>query len=132
MMASVKATALLLLLAFGSLQGVSFTDCPCGSLCETKNACPDENRHESPDDCCSRSRADERRATENCFHLEPQTDLDASSPELPPVSFLILGVVDPLVPTPSASVETEFLQGRGLSPPSLDAPLFLLHSSLLI
>jgi hypothetical protein len=132
MIVPVKATALLLVLAFGSLQGVSMTDCPCGSLCESKNACPDEKRHESSDDCCSRTRAKDLPATENCFHLEPQTDLDQVSAERCPVPLLILGVVDLPVLVLAATDGREPPPRCGLAPPSLDGPLFLLHSRLLI
>src|SRR5215510_7110421 len=129
MMVRMKAAALVLLLAFGTLQGVSVTDCPCGSLCESKNACPDEKKHESPDDCCSRTR---REATENCFHLEPQTELDHVSPELDPVPVLILAVLELPTRVVRSNEEESSVFGRGLSPPSSHAPLFLLHSSFII
>ena len=132
MIVAVKATALLLVLAFGSLQGVAVTDCPCGSLCETKNACPDEKRHESADDCCSRTREKDRAASENCFHLEPQTDVDQVVVDHAPVPLLILGVADPIVPVPAATENGEPPPRHGLAPPSLDGPLFLLHSRMLI
>jgi hypothetical protein len=128
-----KAAALLLVLAFGSLQGISFTDCPCDSLCETKNACPDEKKHETPDDCCSRTREQQRGgATENCFHLEPQTDLDRTSHDLDLDSVLILSVIDLTAPVAPASDISSLVPWGGPSPPSTDPPLFLLHSSLLL
>ena len=122
-----KAAALLLVLAFGALQGVSVTDCPCGSYCETKNTCPTEKHQPaSPDDCCSRS----GKPVDNCFHLEPQTDLVLSSVEDAPVVMVALPLlVFPPVVAPTFSVE---LQRSGLSPPERGRPLFLLHSSLLI
>jgi hypothetical protein len=124
-----KASVIFLVVAFGAMQGVSITDCPCGSYCETKNSCPGENHHSSPsDDCCSRS----GKPLENCFHLEPQTDLVVSAPEeAPPILFVRIDIDDSLrlgvSPRPGV-VGREF----GPSPPARDCPVFILHSSLLI
>jgi hypothetical protein len=122
-----KAMAILLVLAFGAMQAVSITDCPCGSLCETKNSCPSEKHHSpSSDDCCSRS----GKPIDNCFHLEPQTDLAVSSVDDAPVEMAALPFValSP-VPAPAFAVVVE---RPGLPPPERGSPLFLLHSSLLI
>jgi len=127
-----KASALLLLVAFAGLQSVSVTDCPCGSLCETKNACPDESRHASPDDCCSRNQTSERNKNENCFHLEPQTELDSAVMEYCQAPALDLGMVD----VPPVSLEHVlpclYPAAVGPSPPARRRPLFLIHSALLI
>jgi len=127
-----KASALLILVAFAGLQSVSVTDCPCGSLCETKNACPDESRHASPDDCCSRSRAAGNEKSENCFHLEPQTELDSTIMECPRAPVLDLGLV--VVPPVSLAQSIPCLESTavGPSPPSRSRPIFLIHSALLI
>jgi len=131
-MSSMKAGVLLLVLAFGSLQAISITDCPCGSLCETKNACPDEKRHESPDDCCRRTRADDPSARENCFHLEPQTDLGLESASLPGEPIVILAIVDRPLFDAAVHQEGDLVSSQGRSPPSPTGPRFLLYSSLII
>jgi len=119
--------AILLVLAFGAMQGVAITDCPCGSLCETKNSCPTEKHHSpSPDDCCSRS----GKPIDNCFHVEPQTDLVTSSVDDAPVEMVALPFV--VLPPVVAPTFTVFVERPGLEPPERDCPLFLLHSTLLI
>ncbi len=123
-----KAVALSLVVAFGAMQGISITDCPCGSICETKNSCPSEDRHSTPsDDCCSRS----GKPIDNCFHLEPQTDLVDGGPVDAPILFVTIDVDDPppvSAPLPRTVAGVEF----GPSPPPRDCPYYLLHSSLLI
>ena len=131
MMGPMKAATLLLVLAFGGLQGISVTDCPCGSLCETKNSCPDEKRHESPDDCCSRTRAKDHATTTNCFHLEPQSDLVGVSVDQDAVPVLILHPVVPPILVPPAGADKD-LDGAGLSPPARGCPQFLRHRTLRI
>jgi hypothetical protein len=133
MMGGMRAAVLLLVLAFGSLQGISLTDCPCGSLCETKNACPDEKRHESADDCCSRTRAKDQQASENCFHLEPQTELDSGAAAVLDLPVICLGPVA-ILPISSDTPETagQVFRTIGPSPPHGSRLLFLIHSTLLI
>jgi len=135
MMVRMKAVALLLVLAFGTLQGVAVTVCPCGSLCESKNTCPDETRHASPDDCCSRTRAgtsEENQAPEVCFHLEPQTELDSPAVDNVVLSTLSLGLLEVPSPTLHPAEVAVFGEIVGLAPPGRSRPLFLLHSSLLL
>ena len=121
-----KAVTLLLALAFGAMQGVSITDCPCGSYCETKNSCPSE-KHQPADDCCSRS----GKPIENCFHLEPQTDLVVDVQDDAPVP-VVAFIVDDLPAIGEAVVGRVVAEEFGRSPPSRSSPLFLLHSCLLL
>lgn len=125
-----KAATLLLLLGFLPLQLVAVTDCPCGSFCETKNECPDPGSHRSPDDCCSRNRTSSEEAP--CFHLEPQSDVDAPIVEAPGVPAAVeIGLVLPLAFTPQHAVVVD-ARIAGPSPPLRTPPLFLLHAALLI
>ncbi len=58
-----KLPALALGLAFAIAQAVVVADCPCGSFCSLKNACPGGNA-----------------AGERCYHFEPQADLLEGAP----------------------------------------------------
>jgi hypothetical protein len=122
-----KTVSFLLVVAFGGLQGIAVTDCPCGSLCETKNSCPTENHHSpSPDDCCSRS----GKPLDNCFHLEPQTDLVVPGADDAPVEIAAL----PFVALPPVVLPTFALvvERPALPPPERGSPIFLLHCCILI
>ena len=126
----VRLTALLLGLAFAAAQAVVLADCPCGSFCGHKNACPGE---ESPaDDCCERS-AGTHPDGERCSHLEPQTDLlsGASAPDLDAAASLLLLEAEPLallLQAPAFDVPLH----RALSPPLRGRPLYLLQRVFLI
>ena len=123
-----KAATLLLLLGFLPLQLVAVTDCPCGTFCETKNECPDPGSHRSPDDCCSRNTTPVEKPA--CFHLEPQSDVDAPSVDAPPApSFIAIDVL-PAVVLPVPMVTDPVVAGP--SPPFREPRLFLLHSALRI
>jgi hypothetical protein len=137
MMGGVKTPVLLLILVFGALQAVAVTDCPCGSLCGHKNACTEDPKDASPDDCCSQSRAASGQGTHGeesgrCLHVEPQTDLDVSvQGELfVPVLCWDIALVPPV--ERRAAEPAPRVVSPGPSPPAPGSPLFLQHSSLLL
>ena len=112
------------LVSFTLLQSIALTECPCGVLCGHKNACTDN----PADDCCK----DNAPAGETtCFHLEPQTELDAGAIEAPDLPMIDVALVpagaDRLEPAPSRTVSSS-----DPSPPARDGPLHLLHSTLLL
>ncbi|MBI3855917.1 MAG: hypothetical protein HY293_09540 [Planctomycetes bacterium] len=116
-----KAAALLLALGFASIQPISITDCPCGSLCENKNRC---SVHDDEPDCCSRSMASLPRSQEQapCFHVEPQTELDTIVADAAPVPELCLEIlpVSFFLAAPEASSPPD---SSGLPPPVRSRPL---------
>jgi hypothetical protein len=130
-----KAAALVLSISFAAIQPVLLTDCPCGFLCEHKNAF-ESGKNSVPDDCCARTAAgdgvqDPSHGEDRCFHVEPQTELDGPVLFQLPAFFVCLEFVLPALELAQPETIAQ-PQASGLSPPARGRPLYLQHSSLLI
>lgn len=125
--------AVVLSLAFGGLQTLSFSDCRCSSPC-TQSAKPVEGcghcgaaseSDPKSDDCCGKP------GKSACTHIEPSRDVVSHAAD----GVVIAAATDvaplDLVITPEPP--ERFLDDAEWSArPSPDRPLFLLHSSFLI
>lgn len=103
-MKALPAVMVLLMLAFSTVQSVSWADCCCGSFCEHKNTCTGCG----PEDRC-RGRAqtasccdqEETQPQKTCSHLEPSSEIETGSvdrPELQPFLVEGTGWIDSALP----------------------------------
>jgi hypothetical protein len=123
-----KASLLVLALAFTGSQTIAFTDCRCGIVCEHQHGNKDVGCKDAPEKkgCCENESAPEP----SCVHVEPASDLlfDAIGAEIP--APLALEAVE----RPEVFSRVSDLLGVSsleVRPPP-GRPLFLLNSSFLI
>lgn len=131
-----------LMLAFGTLQTVSFVQCCCGPLCSTPGeVCKDHDHQSDQKQCTScdghsnssseNPSTDENGKSESCTHLSPTTELNHA-----PVNYVVhapqveLLLVDlpPLFPKADAVLALKETVPRATP----TRPLYLLASALLI
>ncbi len=136
---SVRVIAFALVLAFGGLQTVAFTDCCCTEVCARQHGRTDK-ACESPDaaekaskppqgesGCCGSSKP----VDTSCVHVQPSSDVVSHAllvEVVPPAGFIQPLTLDLLNPFEAGFTERPAAPAR----PARGRPLFLLFSALLI